>query len=100
MILHGYSYLKETPLDTDALLTVHEAAEKIGVSDSAIRNATLEGRLPFVVKFGRKLIEQDALIEYQRRTQPDGQKSKGRPRAAESVTSQVDEKSLDTGRGV
>lgn len=87
-------------MDTDALLTVHEAAEKIGVSDSAIRNATLDGRLPFVVKFGRKLIERDALIEYQRRTQPDGQKSKGRPRAAEPVTSQLDEKPLDTGSDV
>ena len=66
-------------MDTEALFTVREAAGKIGVSESAIRNATLEGRLPFVVKFGRKLIEQDALAAYKARTQPRGVKSRGRP---------------------
>jgi len=66
-------------MDTEHLLTVKEAAERIGVSESAVRNATLEGRLPFVVKFGRKLIEQDALAAYQARTQRDGIKPRGRP---------------------
>lgn len=66
-------------MDTEALFTVREAAAKVGVSESAIRNATLQGRLPFVVKFGRKLIEQEAMMTYQRRTQPGGIKSKGRP---------------------
>lgn len=66
-------------MDTEALFTVREAAAKIGVSESAIRNATLEGRLPFVVKFGRKLIEQNVLAAYQARTQPHGVKSRGRP---------------------
>ncbi len=69
-------------MDTETLLTVREAAAKIGVSESAIRNATLEGRLPFVMKFGRKLIPQDALTAYRRRTQPAGIKSRGRPRTA------------------
>ncbi len=67
-------------MDTNPLLTIREAAEKIGVSQSAIRNATLQGRLSFVVKFGRKLIEQDALTAYQERTQPKGVKLRGRPR--------------------
>jgi len=68
-------------VNIETLLTVREAAARIGVSESAIRNATLEGRLPFVVKFGRKLIEQDVLAAYQLRTQPDGVKpSGGRPR--------------------
>ena len=66
-------------MDTETLFTVREAAAKIGVSESAVRNATLEGRLPFVVKFGRKLIEQDSLAAYQARTQPRGIKSRGRP---------------------
>jgi len=71
-------------VDTEMLLTVREAAMKIGVSESAIRNATLEGRLPCVVKFGRKLIEMDALAAYQQRTQPEGVNPKGgRPRKRE-----------------
>lgn len=67
-------------MDTEDLLTVREAAKRIGVSESAIRNATLEGRLAFVRKFGRKLIPQDVLAEYQGRTQPEGIKPRGRPR--------------------
>ena len=67
-------------MNTETLFTVREAAAKIGVSESAIRNATLQGRLPFVVKFGRKLIEQEALADYQGRTQPEGVKARGRPR--------------------
>ena len=77
-------------MDTDTLLTVHEAAASIGVSDSAIRNATLKRRLPFVVKFGRKLIEQDALEEYRQRTQPDGIKLRGRPHAAKPTVPSTD----------
>lgn len=67
-------------MDTDHLLTVREAAKKISVSESAIRNATLEGRLTFVMKFGRKLIPVEALAEYEARTQPEGIKPRGRPR--------------------
>ena len=74
-------------MDTEKLLTVQEAASEIGVSQSAIRNATLQGRLPFVAKFGRKLIERDALAAYQRRTQPGGIKAKGRPYAANGAES-------------
>lgn len=66
-------------MDTETLLTVQEAALRIGVSESAIRNAMLQGRLPFVAMFGRKLIEQEALSTYQRRTQPGGAKARGRP---------------------
>ncbi len=66
-------------MDTETLLTVKEAAQRIGVSESAIRNATLDGRLAYVVKFGRKLIEKGALDEYQVRTQPEGVKLRGRP---------------------
>lgn len=66
-------------MDTETLLTVKEAAQRIGISESAIRNATLDGRLAYVVKFGRKLVEKEALDEYQARTQPEGVKLRGRP---------------------
>ena len=66
-------------MDTEKLMTMNEAAAQIGVSLSAIRNATQEGRLPFVNAFGRKLIERAALAEYQARTQIDGVPPRGRP---------------------
>lgn len=72
-------------MDTEDLLTVREAAIKIGVSESAVRNATLEGRLVFVRKFGRKLISRDALAEYQERTQPNGVKPLGRPQRRDDM---------------
>lgn len=72
-------------MDTESLMTVREAAEKIGVSENAIRNATLDGRLPFIIKFGRKLITQEAFNEYRIRTQPEGVKLKGRPRRSNEV---------------
>ncbi len=71
-------------MDTETLFTVQEAAAKIGVSPSAIRNATLDGRLAFVTKFRRKLIEQEALTEYQKRTQNGGVSTPGRPRGAKN----------------
>ncbi len=61
-------------------LTVREAANRLGVSESAIRNATLEDRLPFVKKYGRKLIEICELESYRARTQPEGEKQRGRPK--------------------
>lgn len=66
----------------EELLTVREAAGALGVSESAVRNATLEGRLGFVVKYGRKLIARADVDEYRRRTQPEGKKPTGRPRRA------------------
>ena len=68
-------------METENLLTMEDAAAKIGVTVSAIRNATLEGRLPFVRLFGRKLIEAEALAEYKARTQVDGVPPRGRPKA-------------------
>ena len=67
-------------METDNLLTIEEAAAKIGVTVSAIRNATLEDRLPFVRLFGRKLITAEALAEYQARTQVNGVPPRGRPK--------------------
>lgn len=73
----------------EGLYTVMEAAEALGVSESAIRNATLQGRLPFVMKWGRKLISTEALEAYKARTQPDGVKLKGRPNKTSSNTEEA-----------
>ena len=59
--------------------TVQEAAVNLGVSEAAVRNATLQGRLPYVRKYGRKLISPSDLQLYKERTQPQGIKSVGRP---------------------
>jgi len=66
-------------METETLLTVKEAAEHLGVSESAVRNATLEGRLPFVRLYGRKLIDRQELEAYRERTQPSGVPVRGRP---------------------
>jgi excisionase family DNA binding protein len=73
-------------MDTENLLTVREAAERLGVSESAVRNATLDGRLPCVSRFGRKLILTEDLEAYRRRTQPGGVKLRGRPPRTEEKT--------------
>lgn len=63
----------------EELLTVGEAAAQIAVTESAIRNATIGGRLPFVRKYGRNLIRPVELHAYQIRTQCSGEKLIGRP---------------------
>jgi len=57
-------------------LTVKETATLIGVSPSSIWQAIRENRLPCV----RKLVIREDVEAYRQRTQPDGVKSKGRPR--------------------
>ena len=73
-------------MKNDTLYTVQEAAERLGVGETAVRNATNEGRLPFVNKYGRKLIEADALEAYRMRSQPEGAKRTGRPPKAAAAT--------------
>ena len=67
-------------MDTEQYVTVRDAARELGVTESAIRNATLKGRLRFEKLFGRKLIHRLDLEDYRRRAHPAGQKSNGRPR--------------------
>ena len=45
-----------------------------------MRSALNRSRLPFVEKYGRKLITRADLDAYRQRTQPDGVKKVGRPR--------------------
>lgn len=62
-------------------LTVQEAAAELEVSDATIRGAILEGRLPYVLMYKRKLIPRADLEAYRERTRPGGgEKPRGRPR--------------------
>ncbi len=64
------------------LLTIREAAASLGIAESTMRTATLEGRIPFVVVLNRKLLRKRDLDAYRARTQPTGEKLRGRPRKA------------------
>ena len=64
----------------DEYLTVQDAAAALGISEVSVRSALNRSRLPFVEKYGRKLIARAALDAYRQRTQPDGVKRVGRPR--------------------
>ena len=86
-------------MDTETLLTVKEAAQLLGVSESAIRNATLEGRLLCVTKFGRKLVSREALSEYKERTQPGGIKLRGRPRRLINSSAPLPSSGLPSSKG-
>lgn len=76
----------EVPLDQpdeDDLLTVSEVAERLTVSAPTVYIAMREGRLPFVIKYGKRLITRVALAEYKARTRPTGEKPRGRPKPAQ-----------------
>jgi excisionase family DNA binding protein len=65
-------------------LTIQEASGFLGISEGAVRIAILEKRLPFVTKYGRKLIKQSDVDAYKQRTQPEGVKRTGRPKKSAS----------------
>lgn len=67
-------------MDNEILLTAREAACELGVHTATVHKAFQENRLPFVAMYGRKLISRADLEAYKRRTRPDGEKPKGRPR--------------------
>jgi hypothetical protein len=59
---------------------MREVAAILGVAEGTVRGAVLRGRLEYVVKYQRKLIPRAALDDYIRRTRPNGQKPRGRPK--------------------
>lgn len=69
----------------DNLLTVQQAAVHLGVTDGAVRLALSQGRLPFIEKYGRKLVTMLDVDTYRQRAQPDGQKRVGRPRKGQDA---------------
>jgi len=64
---------------TEEYLTVQDAAAALGITEVSVRSALNRSRLPFVEKYGRKLIARADLDAYRQRTQPDGVKKVGRP---------------------
>ena len=75
-------------METEGLLTAREAAQELGVHTGTVHKAFQECRLPFVALYGRKLISRQALEAYKRRTRPDGEKPKGRPRKVQEALSE------------
>lgn len=61
------------------LLTVQDAAIELGITEVSVRSALNRQRLPYVEKYGRKLIACADLAVYKQRTQPEGVKKVGRP---------------------
>lgn len=52
------------------MITVQQAAERAGVSETAIRSALLRKRLPFVLMYGRKLIRTSDFEAYRLTARP------------------------------
>lgn len=67
-------------MEESHLLTINEAAQMLGVGVCAIYIAIREDRLPFTVKYGRKLVSRQAIEDYRARTRPTGEKPRGRPK--------------------
>lgn len=63
-------------------LTIPQVSRELGAAAQTVHTAISEGRLPFVVKYGRKLVARADVEAYRERTRPDGEKPKGRPRGS------------------
>ena len=77
-------------MEEQEYLTVPEAVALLGSTDSSIRTAMRQGRLPFIVKYGRKLIARADLDAYKQRTRPNGEKPRGRPPGAKNKPKEKD----------
>jgi len=71
--------------DQDDLLTVPEVAKRLTVSAPTVYIAMREGRLPYVTKYGKRLIAPASVDEYLARTRPTGEKPRGRPKPPQSA---------------
>lgn len=69
--------------DAEKMLTVPECAERLGVTQNAIRNAIHGNRLPSTSVYGRRIVKLADLEAYRQRSQPGGEKRVGRPRKAD-----------------
>ena len=63
----------------------------MGVTETAIRNAILQGRLPSERIYGRKVVATKEIEAYRLRTQPEGVKATGRPKGTSDSKSDVAE---------
>jgi hypothetical protein len=66
----------------EQLLTLQEAAERLGVREVSVRSAVLRGRLPAKVKEGRKVVSVTDLEHYRETTRI------GRPKSAKGAKKQ------------
>lgn len=80
-----YFFRYDERVNDHQYLTVQEACRELGLAETTVRTTLSEGRLPFVVKFGRKLIDRTDLDNYRQRTQPSGVKKSGRPRKTQEA---------------
>lgn len=71
--------------EEDELLTVPEVAKDLTVTAPTVYTAMREGRLPYVIKYGKRLITPAAVAEYKARTRPTGEKPRGRPKPPQSA---------------
>jgi excisionase family DNA binding protein len=67
-------------MEEEKLITVPEAAERLGVTQAAVRNAIHDGRIVSTSLYGKRLIAPSDLEAYRLRSQPEGEKRVGRPR--------------------
>lgn len=72
-------------MEQETLLTVEEVASVLGVNRVSVYTAIREDRLPFIKRYGKKLVRLPDLEAYKARTQPDGVKLRGRPRKTEAA---------------
>jgi excisionase family DNA binding protein len=72
-------------MSDEELITVQEAAQELSIHEATVRKAFQESRLPYIEKYGRKLISRTDLNAYKQRTQPEGVKKIGRPRKRQGM---------------
>ena len=75
------------------MLTVPEVAQELGLSQTTIRTAIYENRLPAIKMFGRPIISRSDMEDYRQRTRPDGEKPKGRPMGARNRRNEAEDRS-------
>lgn len=67
-------------METDDLLTVPEVAALLGIAQTTVHAAMSKGKLPYIHKYGRRLVPRSVALAYKERAQPDGAPKRGRPR--------------------
>ena len=69
-------------MNTNDYFTIDKCAEFLDISETAVRVAIAESRLPSTFEFNRRWISKADAADYKARTQPEGVKPKGRPKGA------------------
>jgi len=62
------------------VLTLPQVAASLGISESAVRAAVAQERLPSLTLLGRRVVKRDDVEAYRGRTQSAGKPRPGRPR--------------------